>query len=190
MSAMNRALLEWGARTLRFLTLGAAFSTSFALGLGACESATNLDVVYGDASTAPDARNGALDGGAGDAAAPITPALLPGCPCEESAGLGCCMPGAGTPFCTGDTSACAAAKGTYLRCTRPDPGTESVCCWHGSGAGAVTALASACDGGAVACESATDCAGSGETSCALATCFGGAIVIGACGSTPPTCPQP
>jgi hypothetical protein len=165
---------------------------AFGASLVACEAATNLDVTYGDASTALE-TGAAADGESadgGEAGAVAVPNGISGCPCDPTAGLGCCMPGSGKPFCTEDTSVCAIRMGTHIRCVRPDPSSESVCCWHGSGAGAVTALAAACDGGPTACSTDSDCAGSGATKCAMAECFGGSIVIGACGTVPPTCPQP
>jgi hypothetical protein len=166
----------------------AAASAIAALGVGlvACESATNLDVRYGDAASAIE---GSLDDADAGGEAGAATGVLFGCPCDERAGEGCCMPSAGKPFCTSDQTVCTEAKGTHLRCVGPEVTTESVCCWRGSGAGAQTALAAACDGGPAACTTNTDCAGTGQT-CALARCFGGAITIGACGKTPPTCPQP
>ncbi len=162
--------------------------------LAACESAANLDVTFGDASAAlqGDASPGGGDVGAadaGDADAVVVTATLVGCPCDTREGLGCCMPATGKPFCTPDTTVCASAQGTQLRCIRPDPSSESTCCWHGTGAGAETALASACDGGPTACSSDSDCAGTGQK-CAMASCFKGTIAIGACGTVASTCPQP
>jgi len=166
--------------------------------LGACESAANLDVTYGDSSAPIDAGGGATldgatpstDGGeSGDGATPIFP-VLTGCPCDPTQGIGCCLPSNDRPFCTTAAETCANATGTLLKCVGPDPSTESQCCWHGSGSGAVTALAAFCDAGPTACTKDTDCAGTGETKCALASCFAGTIVIGACGSVAPKCPQP
>jgi hypothetical protein len=171
--------------------LAAGAIAMLGVGLVACEAATNLDVRYGDASAAIEASSGDADGGTtaeGGAPGTGTP-VFAGCPCDEQQGQGCCMPSAGNPFCTADEAICASVTGTHLRCVRPDTTSESVCCWHGSGATARTALAAACDGGPAACASDGDCAGTGET-CAIARCFGGTITIGACGKTPPTCPQP
>jgi hypothetical protein len=189
--------------TARFLAplalLSFASAATIAFGLTACESATNLDVTYGDAASAleasasadadPDAIANAGEGGTSTPA----PAAVTGCPCDESAGVGCCIPsGGGSPFCTADTSLCAQQKGAYLRCEHPDPITESVCCWHpatsddGTGVGTVAALAGACNGGPTACLVASDCAGSGQTGCTTVVCRG--ITIGACGATPPVCP--
>ena len=189
------------ARSLsRALALCAAFGSSGALfasivTLGACESAVNLDVTYGDSSAALEAGPGTdgqgpgTGGDGGDGSTPIEAGLM-GCPCDPTQGMGCCIPKAAKPFCTTDTETCTNDTGTLLKCVRPDPGTESQCCWHASGTGAVTALAAVCDGGPAACMTDTDCAGTGETKCALASCFGGMIVIGACGSVAPKCPQP
>ena len=165
--------------------------------LGGCESATNLDVSYGDASAGLGADGAATTDGtapgdgmsAGDGSTPLMP-IVTGCPCDPTQGIGCCLPSADKPFCTSTTETCTNAAGTLLKCVGPDPSSESQCCWHGSGPGAVTALAAECKSGPVACTVDTDCAGSGETKCALASCFGGSIVIGACGSVAPKCPQP
>lgn len=169
---------------LAFATTVAVSSLGFAL--TACESATNLDVKYDDAGAALEGSKGDAEGG------PVAPGLptLPGCPCDETAGLGCCMPAVGTPFCTIDRAVCAAAMGTHLGCVGPDPRTESVCCWHpDTKPGATTALASVCDGGVAACQTNGDCAGTGKP-CTTTKCFGGTITIGACATAPPTCPQP
>jgi hypothetical protein len=178
------ALAASCAGLLGLVTLGGS--------LAACESATNLDVTFGDASAALQG-DASVDGEAADAgdsgAIPVITPTLAGCPCDTTEGLGCCMPATGNPFCTPDTSVCAGAQGTQLRCVRPDPLSESTCCWHGTGAGAQTALASACDGGPTACSSDSDCAGTGQK-CAMASCFKGTIAIGACGTVAPTCPQP
>ena len=157
---------------------------SLGLGLAACESATNLDVKYGDASAA-------LEGSAGEDADALAPRpgdpILPGCPCDESAGQGCCMAPGGKPFCTADENVCTVAKGTFLRCVRPDPLTESVCCWNSvPKMGAIAALASACDGGPAACQGDSDC--TGGAACNLQECFDGKIKVGACGPVKPECP--
>ncbi len=187
------------------MQLGLLGASAFALGavlvtLGGCESATNLDVTYEDASAALDAGSGPTpdgmapgNGGDGSAGSDGSTSILPvltGCPCDPTQGVGCCLPTAARPFCTPTTETCTDAKGTFLKCVGPDPTSESVCCWHGTGPGAVTALAATCKDGPVACTTDTDCAGSGATKCSLASCFGGTIVVGACGSVAPTCPQP
>jgi hypothetical protein len=169
------------------LSLGApALSIAFVIGLVACESATNLDVVYADASAAGEASS--ADAGLAEAS-PL--AVFSGCPCDERSGLGCCIPAVGAPFCTGDSALCAEAKGVHVKCTQPDPVSESACCWRPAtdgGAVSVAALAATCAGGSSACAVDTDCAGTGQTKCSLSTCAG-AVTIGACGPTPPVCPQ-
>lgn len=160
-----------------------AFALSMAL--VACESATNLDVVYADASADVEA---AVDG------APVLPPnTFPGCPCDEKAGLGCCVRKTGEePFCTSDPDLCTMRGGAYLRCGRGDSTTESVCCWSytvkNQSAGAVTALASACDGGmgTIACTDDSDCSGTDHKTCNTSTC--GAIKLGQCADAPPSCP--
>ena len=153
------------------------------LSLAACESATNLDVQYADAGTS-------VEAGAGDAeaGAPGLPNTFPGCPCDETAGLGCCIPKVGNPFCTADTDFCTAQKGTHLKCGRPDPLTESACCWHfpapRQASGAVTALGAVCDAGPAACTTDSDCAGTGMT-CKTTMC--GGVAIGECATDPPPC---
>lgn len=164
--------------------------------LAACQAAANLDVRYADAGSAPEAGSAGsvapeaggtvADAGEGGALSRV----LSGCPCDPTLGAGCCMPAHGAPFCTTDTTVCRNDMGMHLRCVRPDPTSESNCCWHGSGAVAETALAAVCDGGPAACTADSDCAGTGEATCAMALCFSGTIAIGACGSVPPTCPQP
>ncbi len=160
--------------------------------LSACESATNLDVVYSDASAADSSAStdaSAVDGG-GEAA---VLAMVSACPCDEAAGLGCCIPASGAPFCTEDTAVCIEAKGIHLKCSHPDPLSESACCWHtkadAGGSFVVAALGSTCAAGSSACAIDTDCAGTGEAKCSLSTCAGG-VTIGACGPTAPPCPSP
>lgn len=175
------------------LALAALSSFAIVVALSACESATNLDVVYAsapDASAPTEASAPDAGGGGGEAAAP---AVLSACPCDETAGLGCCIPSVGAPFCTGDTAVCVEAKGIHVKCSHPDPLTESACCWHttqgSAGSFTVAALAGACASGSSACTIDTDCAGTGETKCSLSTCAGG-VTIGACGPTAPACPTP
>lgn len=149
-----------------------------ALGLAACESVTNLDVRYEDANAA--------DGGEGgtEGSAPSR-VELEGCPCDEKAGLGCCIPATGIPFCTPTDSVCTVdAKGVFARCLYPEPSSESLCCWKGSGTGAVAALASTCDAGPPACTRNSDCAGGVE--CRTRDCAG--VIIGQCAPEPPACP--
>ncbi len=189
------ARLKLGAPGVLAIGAVSSIGLCFVLALGACESATNLDVAYGDASAA--LEGSANTDAAGDAGTPPIPTgseVLPGCPCDESAGLGCCIPAVGTPFCTGDTSLCTEEKGAHIKCSHADPLTESACCWHnvtadGGATGAVASLAGGCDGGPPACTLPSDCAGTGQP-CSLARCFGGTITIGACAPTAPACPQP
>lgn len=161
--------------------------TPFVLVL-ACESATNLDVSYAppnaataDAATAEAATD--PDGGGGEASTgDLT--VLEGCPCDQAAGLGCCVTPTGA-FCTNDHATCTADKGEFLRCARRDPTFESECCWNGSGAGATTRFAAACKDGPTACLTDADCAGTGQT-CKTETCFG--FKFGQCAPTAPACP--
>lgn len=171
------------------LTAGLAAS-SLGFTLSACESAANLDVSYGDAATAALENDGGGAGAeGGEAGGPVVvPTTFSACPCDESAGLGCCLKN-NEAFCTTDTTLCTGESGMHLRCGRPDPNTESVCCWHlgpgGKGAGATTAYASACDGGVPVCSSDSDCSGTGKP-CKIAKCNG--VEIGACADTAPPCP--
>src|SRR5205085_592715 len=135
--------------------------------------AANLDVTY-KGGTAPIA----------DAGADGTIETVEGCPCEATEGLGCCVAGGGTPYCTTDDRQCAAERGMLLRCVRSESVSESVCCLQGTGSGAKASLAAYCDGGIVMCLFATDCP-PGE-GCATTVCNG--IQIGACGSAKPPCP--
>ncbi|MDB5220367.1 MAG: hypothetical protein JWO86_8294 [Myxococcaceae bacterium] len=191
--SMNETDALGTARLLTVAALAAACVSLVGLGgsLVACESATNLDVTFGDASAALEGgalSDGEATDGGEDGPVAIVPTLA-GCPCDTSEGLGCCMPTTGKPFCTPDTAVCAAALGTLIHCVHPDRSSESACCWHGTGPGAQTALAATCDGGPAVCTSDSDCEGTGQK-CAMALCFKGTIAIGACAATPPTCPQP
>jgi hypothetical protein len=168
----------------RLLFLIAPVLSAFAV--FACESATNLDVSY----AAPDSATGASDAGAGaDADADPDGAtgdllVLEACPCDQAAGLGCCVTPAGA-FCTNDLGTCNDAKGAWLRCAKRDYTFESECCWQGSGAGSQTRFASACDGGPTACLTDEDCSGTGQT-CKTTTCAG--FKFGQCATSPPACP--
>lgn len=172
------------ASTAALVVLGSALAA--VLGLAACESAANLDVTYGDAGAAAP-----IDGGP-DAVAPPIPASFSGCPCDESAGFGCCVVPGGGSYCTTDTTLCTNVdQGMYLRCAHPDPSTESMCCWHlgtaGTANGAIAAYASGCDGGSPACTANGDCAGTGFDACKITKCNG--VDIGACAAAAPPCPQ-
>lgn len=166
------------SRPFRHLFLGGLGLVSFSLvALAGCESVTNLDVRY-EALTSDGGEGGAEGGGP-------SRVELEGCPCDERAGLGCCIPSTGVPFCTSSDSLCTVeAKGVFAKCLYPDPFSESVCCWHGSGAGAVAALASACDGGPAACTRKSDCPGNVE--CKTRDCAG--VIIGQCAADAPACP--
>lgn len=146
--------------------------------LAGCESVTNLDVRYDESLTA-DGGEGGVEGGG------PSRVELEGCPCDEHAGLGCCIPATGIPFCTSSDSLCTVeARGVFARCLYPDPNSESLCCWHGTGTGAVAALAAACDGGPEACTRKSDCPGTVE--CKTRDCTG--VIIGQCGTEAPACP--
>jgi hypothetical protein len=144
-------------------------------------------VKYTDAGADAGLIDGAIAPDAADDAAPsVDPPRgndLEGCPCDQSQGLACCISKEGPSFCTTDQDGCKAEQGAFLRCFGPDLTTESVCCWHGSGAGASTALAAVCDDGPQACTTSAHCAGGVE--CQLTECRG--IKVGACGQTP-VCP--
>lgn len=120
-------------------------------------------------------------------------AMVASCPCDETAGLGCCIPAIGAAFCTAEAAACIEAKGVHFKCSHPDPLTESASCCHttqgSAGSFAVAALAGACATGSSACTIDTDCAGTGETKCSRSTCAG-EITTGVCGPTAPACPTP
>ena len=151
--------------------------------LAACESATNLDVSYATADASSDASSNA-DGEPDGEAGVLEPSVLEGCPCDPSSGLGCCVTTTGA-FCTNDHDTCTGEKGEFLRCARRDPTFESECCWLGSGVGATTRFAAACDGGPTACLTDSDCIGTGQT-CKTSTCAG--FTFGQCGATAPPCP--
>jgi hypothetical protein len=156
----------------------------------ACESAANLDVSYanvqsGDASAetgaTPDAGDpDASESGAGELG------IVEGCPCDQTAGLGCCVTPNGA-FCTNDLGDCTSAKGEWLRCSKRDPAFESECCWSGSGTGAFTRFAATCDGGTTACLMDADCAGTNQA-CNTVTCAG--FTFGQCAPNAPSCPTP
>ena len=144
----------------------------------ACQSATNLDVAYKNSDAGSTDRTEPDGGDAGDAGGPV---VLEGCPCDPSTGQGCCVT-AKDAFCTDSPTICANEHGALLGCAHRDPLSESECCWHGSGAGALTALAAQCTG-ATACLADTDCAPG--VKCETNTCAG--FTFGACGSKP-ACP--
>jgi len=147
----------------------------------ACETATNLDVSYAGADASTDASD--VDGGPDGSVATNE---VEGCPCDTSAGLGCCVTAAGA-YCTNNLEDCTGAKGTWLRCAHRDAVFESECCWNGSGVGAQTRFAVACDGGPAACLTNADCTGTNQP-CSTVTCAG--FTFGQCAATPPACPTP
>lgn len=104
-----------------------------------------------------------------------------GCACDVALSQGCCLPpGALAPFCTASKEACGA--GIFLTCEKPDPTTESVCCWNlASGGGSSTAYAATCGARPAACTSTADCA-----NCKISTCSG--VDVGACSEVAPVCP--
>jgi hypothetical protein len=185
--------------TITFLgAVGAACA-----GTIACQSAVNLDVKYDTKPTEPDGGDASVstspgaapDGGTGsvpgdDGSAPVADASPPpgdeleGCPCDETQGLSCCVSAVGPSFCTTDHARCDGEQGAFYGCFGRNASTESVCCWTGSGALAVTAYASECkDGHQTACTTADDCPSGLQ--CVTALC--GKVKIGACGVAP-VCP--
>jgi hypothetical protein len=149
------------------------------LAVVACQDAVNLSVKYNE--LIPDGGTGT---GAVDASLELPPGNeLQACPCDQTQGLACCVSSVGPAFCTTDKDRCDGENGAFYRCFGPDPNTDSLCCWHGSGARATTAYAATCDAGPRACIRSTDCAPGVD--CLLTDCAG--TRIGACG-TLPTCP--
>jgi hypothetical protein len=145
---------------------------------------TSIALDYTSDAGAPDAS--------AEAAADAAPAMMgvdagsgPPCPCDASAGMGCCiLGGSASPFCTADGVVCTNASGVYSACQGYDPLTESQCCWNGSpAAGGSTHYASACGERAASCAQQSDCP-VGQ-SCQTTTCNG--TVLGACGVMP-ICP--
>jgi hypothetical protein len=138
----------------------------------------SVDAGSGDSASATDAAP-AMD------AEPVDAGSGPPCPCDASAGLGCCILGGGVaPFCTANGEACTGANGVFSACQVGDPDTESECCWSGSpAAGGSTHYASSCGQRPASCSGPADCP-RGEP-CELATCSG--MTVGACGVMP-TCP--
>lgn len=155
--------------------------------LFSCESAVNLDVKY----TGSDASDASAEDPDGADAQPSTSNVskgeeLEGCPCDQSQGLACCVSRVGPPFCTTDQDRCAREQGAFYRCFGPDPNTESVCCWTGSGEGALTAYAAECRDRLTVCTTDRACPGAATGACRTRTCKG--VLIGACGADPPACP--
>ena len=143
------------------------------LALAACESATNLNVSYTPVT----------DGGPD---ATTNPPEFAGCPCDTSAGLGCCLTKSGTPFCTTSIELCKSQKAMWLECAHPSGAGDSDCCWHGpllGGQGSLTSYRGECDGGVRACSSDDQCP---TNKCSKQTCNN--VTIGACGDKVPDCP--
>jgi hypothetical protein len=164
-----------------------------ALAAFACQSAVNLDVKYTDAGASDASADGQvlLPDGAPDPEQSTSSVSkgeeLEGCPCDLSQGLACCVSGVGPPFCTTDQTRCASEKGAFFKCFNPDPTSESVCCWTGSGENALTAYAAECKNGRLtACTTDQACPGGGTGSCHTRACKG--VLVGACGVDPPACP--
>ncbi len=157
-------------------------SSILLVALAACESAVNLDIEYTDAS--------ASDAGAEGGEAPAPGVELEACPCDETQGFGCCVTTNGPSFCTLDANQCTQEKGVFMKCFRPSVVMESVCCWHGSGVGAVVAYAGICDGGPAACVDDDDCRGAASGATCLHRPCGGQEIgqCGAPGGEPPVCP--
>jgi hypothetical protein len=153
--------------------------------LAACRSAVNLDVAYRDAASvdaSDDGETGAPPG-----------VELEACPCDEAAGFGCCVTSVGPSFCTTELGQCEAEHGVFMKCFRPDPNTESDCCWNGAigSRGSQAAYAGYCDAGPPACAADPDCRKHSLTqrACLVTTC--GTQQIGVCGTeggAPPACP--
>ncbi len=183
-----------------------ALVTALALGgvavLAACTSIANVDLSYTDAGDATDIgseASTAADGGPSSAAdATILPQQedaqtstavacqgADGSSCDQTQGLGCCVPPAGgTPFCSDLQNApTTCGGGLFMACERTDQTSESECCWNGNGPGAFTAYAASCGARSLACTSNLDCPIG--TPCNTVHCRG--LAIGACGTTP-RCP--
>ena len=124
MSAVNEARRGGAARVVALLGLGAT--------LAACESAANLDVKYGDASTS--LESGATPDGqaadAGEAGAVVVAQGISGCPCDPTARARLLHAGRRPAVLHRGDGGLRERDGHIIRCVRPDPSTESVCCWH------------------------------------------------------------
>ena len=184
--------------------LVAALVVALAGSLVACNSIANVDLAYSDADAA-ETNPGETDGGAldasgladapmlvltvEDAAAVVTsttvPCMLNGAVCDQTAGMGCCVPaGAAAPFCVDQASAkTACGGGVFMGCVKSDSTSESACCWNGTGAGAITAYAGSCGARPLACSTAQDCPA--DVACKTLACNG--VTVGACGVAP-VCP--
>jgi hypothetical protein len=173
-------------------TASALFAvTSAAMLVVACQSAVNLDVKYTDAGATDASTDGSGDPDAQDPEQSTSNVSkgeeLEGCPCDLTQGLACCVSSVGPPFCTTDQDRCSGEKGAFYKCFGPDPSTESVCCWTGSGENSITAYAAECKNGRLtACTTDQACPGGTAGECHTRVCKG--VLIGACGVDPPACP--
>ena len=181
------------------LALGAAASAG---ALVACNSIANVDLTYADAGEPTEAGLGEAGPGVADGGelsdAPVFPQQdaavvttttvacdVDGSVCDQTQGLGCCLPAAGAaPFCVDQQSArTSCGGGVFLGCVKSDSTSESQCCWNGTGAGAFTAYAGSCGARPFACSTSQDCPIG--TPCNTVACHG--VTVGACGAAP-TCP--
>jgi len=179
---------------------GALSAIVSAVSMVACNSVANVDLTYTDAGPTDEAGSDLGDGGVApsdaavfpvkDASSLLTTTTVPcqgadGSTCDQTEGLGCCVPSSGAPaFCVDQESAKTACKaGVFMGCVKSEPTSESVCCWNGSGAGASTSYAASCGARPVACSATDDCPVG--TACNTITCHG--LLVGACGVTP-ECP--
>jgi hypothetical protein len=172
-----------GLLTLAFCSGCAAVGVSYIGEDGGIDAPSRRDAPPPPDSGTPDA---VTDAPAFDAAVAVLSGQLLGdggfCGCEQNAGVGCCVPPDGAPFCSSTYEACTHTGAAFLGCIRGD--LDSICCWHGLGRGSSTAMAAACTEGPVACATDADCAPAGA--CMQATC--GGITVGACNQVP-TCPS-
>ncbi len=180
------------SRTIRAGLIAFAF-------LPGCESIADLNVRYTDAGAAEGASD-AADGANADAADADRPPPIDGgpvdslgkCPCDTTAGIGCCIPAGGAaPYCISSfhAASCTSAAGMFVACTEFDAVNDSFCCWHdGTGAGSETAYAAACNAGPMACRKSSDC--SAGATCTTVSCGGAtdAFTVGVCRAAGPTCP--
>jgi hypothetical protein len=182
----------------------------------ACSQVAGIDVTYADGGGTASGEGGGNgnnvgDGGIGaspdarielpifsdasfadpDSSSPVWPSCFPpnddAGPCDGTQGLGCCYSPGGAATCIEIAAiATQCQNGIFIGCQQTDPTTESFCCWnHGMGTGASSLFSASCGDRPMACTDDSQCPGS---KCSKVTC-GGALEIGACGATPPVCPQ-
>ena len=169
--------------------------------LAACTSIANVDLAYTDGGVATNSdASSVAEGGAPSSFVDAT--IIPlqqdaqtstdiacqgadGSSCDQTQGLGCCLPAAGgTPFCVDlQTATTACGGGVFMACAKTDQTSESQCCWNGMGAGAFTAYAGSCGARPLVCGRDLDCPAG--TPCNIVHCRG--LTVGACGTTP-SCP--